>query len=71
MRFSLNTAKNTRQTLGRVLRAYNRDEIEADKFRNLVYGFSKYLEYIKHEDDLRIEERLEAIEELYEKERKR
>jgi len=49
----------------------NGHAVSESDMRAIVYALRGYLDYLKHKDDLRIEERLEAIEELYEKERKR
>lgn len=66
MRFSLNTLTNSRRTMARLLRLYNKDELTGDKYRNLIYGMAKFLEYWKAEKNLDIEERLTKLEQYLE-----
>ena len=62
VRLPMNTQRDARQTFSRLIRKYHNDEIETDKFRALTAAFSTLLAYFKHDADLRIEERLDAIE---------
>jgi hypothetical protein len=59
----LNTAPNARRTLARIIRLYDTGELAEQKYRALIYGLSHLLAFFKHEDDLRIEERISRIEE--------
>ena len=43
--------------------AYIHNEISERNLRAIVYAMRGYLDYLKHADDLRIEERIQAIEE--------
>ena len=58
----LNTLENSRKTYNRVARAYLAGEIDTEKARGLGYLLNGILQYWKLEADLRIEERLDAIE---------
>ncbi|MAG13622.1 MAG: hypothetical protein CMN78_03385 [Spirochaetales bacterium] len=58
----MKTHDHARRTLARLMRAYHADELDEKKFRAMIYGFATLLGYFKHAADLRIEERLEAIE---------
>jgi hypothetical protein len=58
----LNTHVGARRTLARLLREYDNGAMESEKFRDLVYGLSKLLDYFRLERELEIEHRLEAIE---------
>ena len=58
----LNTLENSRKSYARILRAYLRDEIPTEKARALGYLMTGFLQYWRLEADLRIEERLQAIE---------
>ncbi len=62
-----------RLTLGRLIRMRLAGEISTELFRDLVYGLNLMLGFFKHGADLRIEDRLDQIEELLQekKERKR
>ena len=61
-RLPMKTHDHARRTLARMIRAYHNGELESQKFRDLVYGLSTMLAYFKHAADLKIEERLQAIE---------
>lgn len=58
----LNNVKNARASLATLIRKRERDDISDADFRALVYGLSQLLGYLRTEADLRIEERLDAIE---------
>jgi len=58
----LNTLENARKTYARFLRAYAAGIIPSGYFRDIVYGFSGFLQYWKLEKDIEIEERIEALE---------
>lgn len=49
----------------------NGHAVSESDMRALVYALRGYLDYLKHKDDLRLEERIEELEELYAKERKK
>lgn len=59
----LNTVSNARASLATLIRKRERGEIQDDDFKALVYGLNTLLAYLKTEADMRIEERLEAVEE--------
>ena len=59
----LNNAANARASLATLIKKRERDEIDDADYRSLVWGLSQLLGYFKHLDDLRIEERLDALEE--------
>ena len=65
----LNTLENSRKTYNRVARAYLAGEIDTEKARGLGYLLNGILQYWKLEADLRIEERLDAIEEQLQQDR--
>ena len=57
---SIDTARNQ---LAKIMRSYRRgNEIDATKFRNLVYGFSTLLQYFKAGELAEIERRLDELE---------
>lgn len=58
----LNTLANAKRTYNTLLREYLRDQIDSEKARTAAYMLNGILQFWKHEADLRIEERLEAIE---------
>ena len=60
-KLALNTVENSRKTLARLLREYNSDAIEHQKFRNLCFGFTTFLSFFKQEADLRIEKRINDL----------
>jgi len=63
MQLRLNTLENTRASFGRVLREYAAGRIEDQYARTLGYLFAQYLSYWKLEKDIKIEERIDALEE--------
>ncbi len=58
----LNTPANARRSLARIIRMRAKDEITEADYKSIVYGISSMLGYFKLESDLRIEERIEALE---------
>lgn len=62
----LSTHDNARRALASLINKRRRGELDTTEFRDLTYGFGKLLEYFKFAADLRIEERLDAIEERLE-----
>ena len=68
-RLPLNNHKNARQTLARLIREYYHDEVPEEKMRAITYALNCLLGYFKLEADLRIEERLDAIEEQLQQDR--
>lgn len=63
----LNTPENSRKTLARLIRKYNADQIDEQKFKALVYAINYLLSYWKLEKELDIERRIEALEEAMER----
>ena len=63
VRLTLNTLENSRRTLGRILREFHNGKMEERKFRAIMYGLGKFLEYWKLEKELDLEKRIQAIEE--------
>lgn len=61
-KINASTHEKARLSLGRLLRQYQADEIESQTFRDLIFGMNCLLSYFKHASDLRIEERLDVIE---------
>ena len=61
-RFALNTLKNTRNTLAKVIREFEAGKMDAVKFKGLVYGISQLAAIFRMEAEIRQEERLEAVE---------
>ena len=62
MKLQLNTVKNTRNSMARVMREYTRGQIEHVTFRNLVYMFSQLIAIHRLEKDIDIEKRLLELE---------
>ena len=60
---NLQTLPEIRQTYTRLIEAYSKDQVDAGRFRNLSYGFQVLVSIQKHEDEMRIEARIDAIEE--------
>ena len=60
--FDLDTVEGSRETLARIITCYATGEISENQGRALTYMMANYLSYWKHEADMRIEERIEAIE---------
>ena len=60
----LNNAHYARVALSSLIRKREKGLIEDADYRALVYGLSQLLGYFKHLDDVRLEERLEALERL-------
>ncbi len=62
MRLRLDTLEKTRLTYARLLRLRATGRLNPPTFRDLVYGFTSFLGYWKLEADIRLEEKLEALE---------
>ena len=60
--FTTGTAAETRQTLERIAKSFTTGDISEGQARALVYIFNGLLGYYRLESDLRIDERLEALE---------
>ena len=58
-----NTAHHARVSLSSLIRKREKGLIDDADYRALVYGLSQLLGYFKHLDAVRIEERLDALEE--------
>ena len=58
----LNTLENAKRSYNRIIQAYLRDELSTEKARAIGYLLAGVLQFWRLESDLRIEERLEAIE---------
>jgi len=63
MRLITTTQEATRKTLARILRYRLKGDIDDATARTLISGFNTMLGYWKLEADLRIEERLDRLEE--------
>ncbi len=61
-RINTATHEKARRSLGRLIRQYQTDEIESQAFRDIIYAMNTLLAYFKHDSDLRIEGRLDTIE---------
>ncbi len=61
-RINTKSHNTARLSLGRLIRAYQAGGMESQMFRDLVYSMNTLLAYFKHDADLEIEKRLEAIE---------
>jgi hypothetical protein len=61
-RINTATHETARLALGRLLREYQRGDIGSQAFRDLCYGMNLLLAYFRHEADVQIETRLDAIE---------
>ena len=66
MKLQLNTVKNTRNSMARVLREYTRGKIEHETLRNLTYLFSQLIAIHRLEKDIEIEKRIKELEERIE-----
>ena len=62
MRLVLNNVTSARKTLARAIRAFNEGTLEEARYKGIVHGMNNLLSYFKHEDDLRIEARIEMLE---------
>ena len=62
MKLQLNNLKNMRNSLARIIRMTADGKLEQDLMKTLTYGISHLLAIQKHQDDIRIEERLDDIE---------
>lgn len=58
----LNNVENARRTLTTIIREYDKEKITEAKYRALLYGFTKLLEFLKVEKEGEFEKRLEALE---------
>ena len=67
VQFRLNTIRNSRQSMGRIIRMFQKGEISGNEARTLRYLMDGYLAWFKLESDLQIEQRIEAIEKVLEK----
>jgi hypothetical protein len=63
----LSSHDQARRALASLINQYRREELPAQRFRDLVYGFSKLLEYFRHDAQMAIEARLDALEERLER----
>ena len=61
-RLGMKNHNSARLTLARLIRAYHAGEMDSQTFRDLIYGFNVMLSYFRHAADLRIEDRLDEIE---------
>ena len=51
-----------RPSLGRLIRQYQDGKVESQAFRDIIYAMNTLLAYFRHEADIRIETRLDALE---------
>lgn len=56
---SLKTIKDVKRLYAKIINQYKREEIPSQRFRDFVYGLSKFSEILKASD---LEERIEALE---------
>jgi hypothetical protein len=47
----------------KLLNQYEQNKVKTEKFRNLVYGYSRYLNAVKGQYDFELEQRLNELEE--------
>lgn len=66
----LTTFEGTRDFYASIIEAFNNAEISENNLRAFVYALKGYLDYWKLTKDLELEKRLEALEEMYNKEGK-
>ena len=62
VRMPLRNHDEARRALSRKIRAFDDDTLDEKKFRAECYGLKGLLEYFKFGADLKIEERIAAIE---------
>lgn len=58
----LGNLRSARSTFARIIRGYGRGEIAEDVYRSAIYGLSGLLAYLKTDQEIELERRLEAIE---------
>ena len=58
----LNTLSNAKRSYNRIIGAYLRGELSTEKARTMGYLLTGVLQYWRLESDLRVEERLDAVE---------
>lgn len=56
---SLNNISKVKRLFAKIINEYNREEIGTQRFRDFIYGLSKYAELLKSND---LENRLEKLE---------
>lgn len=61
IRLSLNSIKNSRLSLSRVIRLFGKGQLSESKMRALVYGLSHLLKFFELEKGLEIEKQIEKI----------
>ena len=61
-RLNLKDTAAARGSLCALMRQYHNDEIDHTKFKNMIYGYSKLLEYDKHKHETELDKRIEALE---------
>jgi hypothetical protein len=54
VKLHLNTLKNSRNSLARLMRMYSKGNISHVQFRNLVYAFSHFIQFYKTDFENRI-----------------
>jgi len=62
VKMQLNSVKNTKNSLARIMRAYMSGTIDHAAFRNMIYAFSTLTNIHKLEKDIEIEKRLKDLE---------
>ena len=67
-RLTINTHRDARRELNKIMRQRLNDEMESEKYKDLRAGFDTMHKYFKLEADLGIEARLEVIEERLDQE---
>ena len=61
-RLNTRSHESTRISLGRLIRSYQKGELDSQTFRDLVYSLNLLLAFFKHASDEDLAKRLEAIE---------
>ena len=62
-RINTKSHESTRISLGRLLRSYQKGEIESQTFRDMIYGMNLLLGFFRLDLESDVERRLELIEE--------
>ena len=61
-RINTRSHESTRISLGRLIRSYQKNELDSQTFRDLVYSLNLLLAFFKFQSDEDLAKRLEAIE---------
>lgn len=61
-RLNLKDTAAARGSLCALMRQYHNKQIDHTTFKNMIYGYSKLLEYFKHHHEIELDKRIEALE---------